>query len=261
MRAFDSKKETYLKLLLYGLPGSLKTRTSATAAWDERSSPSLMLEAGGNPISLSDYEKRPDIIHMETLEDFNLPYNWLAAGQNPDDPFCKKFGLQPPYKSLIIDSITETQRMSFNTVTGSTNVGPGSFSQRVQRQHFGQVLSQMINLAKLFYALPMHVILTSLEKANKDEITGSITYAPLLWGQSDTEVGGYAYAVGRMCHRAALPAKTIKIVEDASEGEITAVALFKPSGKYVAKDQYGKFGDYMVDPSIPKMLDLIYGGS
>ena len=46
-------------------------------------------------------------------------------------------------------------------------------------------------------------------------------------------------------------------MDEVTDAEIVSVALFKPTGKYVAKDQYFRLGDYMVNPSIPKMLDLI----
>jgi hypothetical protein len=134
----------------------------------------------------------------------------------------------------------------------------------VERQHFGAVLAQMVNFARLFFGLPMHVIVTSLEKEERDEATGSVTYAPLLWGQSDTEVGGYAYVVARLVHRAALTPSILRVVEDPAQvkqGEkLTSVALFQPSGKYVAKDQYGCLGALMTDPSITKMMNLIAGG-
>lgn len=258
----------YLKILFYGQPGSTKTRTSATAAADPRTSPCLMLEAAGNPHSIRDYDQKPDVITMESLTDYNEPYNWLAAGQRKDHPFVQKFQLNPPYKSLIVDGLTEIQRMSFNLQTGSTKIGPGSFPGKVQIQHFGTVLAQMINFTKLYFSLPMHVIITSLERQDKDDLTGSIKYCPYLWGQSKTEVGGYAYIVARLTHVAILTnenKKFLKAIENTTDGNVTSVALFKPTGKYDAKDQYGmrdesgNLIDFMVNPSITKMLDAIYG--
>ncbi len=103
--------------------------------------------------------------------------------------------------------------------------------------------------------------MTAQEKNEKDDVTGIVRSAPLLWGQSDTEVPGYAYLVSRLVHRAAASGAIMKVVEDAAGPEaknITSVALFLPSGKYVAKDQYGSLGPFMTDPTITKMLDLIW---
>lgn len=254
------EKDEYLKILLYGQPGSTKTRTACTAALDPRMSPVLMLEQGGNPLSIREYEKLPDIIHIEKLEEYNPFYEWLAAGQPPDAPIVKLFDLKPPYKTVIIDSITEVQRYSFNIVTGNTKAGPGTIPASTEIQHFNKVLGQMVTFARLFFGLPnMHVILTSLEREDRDEATGVIMYKPLLWGQSGGEVAGYAYLVGRLVHRARLAGKELRLVEDAISEKTISVALFQPTGKYVAKDQYGCMGAYMADPSMTKLLNLLVG--
>lgn len=247
----------YLKILLYGQAGSTKTRTAGTAALDDRLAPVLMLEQGGNPLSLRKYPKRPDIIHIDKLEEYNPFYAWLSSGQPKDDPVVKLFDLHPPYRTLVIDSITEVQRYSFGTVTGNVRAGPGTIPAQVERQHFNKVLGQMTTFARLFFELPMHVILTSLEREDKDETTGLISYKPLIWGQSAGEVAGYAYLVARLVHRAKLQGKDLRLVEDGITDETVSVALFTPTGKYVAKDQYGCMGPYMADPTIPKMLDLL----
>lgn len=258
----------YLKLLLYGQPGSTKTRTSATAAWDERTAPALMLEQAGNPQSIREYELQPDIIHIDTLKEYNPFYEWLSSGQDPKSPIVAKFDLRPPYKTLIIDGITEVQRYSFKTVMGQTATPPGDIPKTAERQHFNAVLGQMINYASSFFALNMHVIVTSLEREDKDESTGVISYKPLLWGQAAGEVGGYALAVARLVHRAKLDSRTeieikeaarLGIVEDAIGANTVSVALFRPSGKYAAKNQYGGGMHYMVDPTIPKIMDAVYG--
>ncbi len=258
----------YLKLLLYGQPGSTKTRTSATAAMDPRTAPCLMLEQAGNPISIRHYEKKPDIVHIDKLDEYNPFYEWLRAGQPADAKIVAQFELNPPYKCLIIDGITEVQRYSFRQVVGTTQAGPGTIPATAEIQHFNKVLAQMITFANLFFGLSMHVIMTSLEREDRDESTGTIMYKPLLWGQSSGEVGGYALAVARLVHRARLDHRTeqevnqaskLGIIEDAIQGTTVSVALFRPSGKYVAKDQYGSIGPYMADPSIPKLMDNIYG--
>lgn len=248
----------YLRLLVYGMPGSFKTRTVATAAADPRSAPSLMLDSSGNPVSIRNYEHKPDIIQMSTLKDFNDPYNWIADGQKESHPFCREHQLKPPYKSLIIDQITEVQRMSFNAQTGADKLGPGDFPSRIGRQEFGNTLQQMTFFARVYFSLPLHVILVAQERVERNEVTGEVSYSPLIWGQSNTEVASYAEAVGRMIHRAKLRPDQVQVMDEVEE-KTESVMIFKPSPRYVAKDQYGALGAYMVDPSIPKILDLIYG--
>jgi hypothetical protein len=263
----DDLRTPYLKLMLYGQPGSTKTRTSGTAALDERSAPCLMLSSAGNPESIKDYDPLPDIIVMEELKDYNLWYEWLSMGQPADKKIVEEFDLHPPYKSLVIDGMTEIQRFSFDVVIGNKDkVGPGDIPAAAQIQHFGRVLGQMVTFTRLFFALPMHVIITSLERVDNDQNTGGFEYKPLLWGQSAGEVPGYALAVARLVHRARIDYKMTKAITEASASGIledtltqdtTAVALFKPSGKYVAKDQYGSIGAFMLDPTVAKILDRI----
>lgn len=256
----DPFESPYLRLLLYGIPGSLKTRTAGTACLDERTSPVLWLDAAGNPVSIRDYPEHPDIIMVEELKDLNDPYNWIREGQPANHPFVKRFNLRPPYKCLVVDQITDVQRLSYNLVTGNTTTGPGDIPKAHQIQHFMGILNQMVNFAKSYYSLPLHVIMTAQEKTETDTTTGLTRNAPLLWGQADTEVPGYANVVARMVHRAVTKTALLKVIEDATlEKVIDGVALFLPSGKYVAKDQFGRLGSYIVDPTVTKMLDLIYG--
>jgi hypothetical protein len=256
----------YLKLMLYGQPGSGKTRTSGSAALDERSAPCLMLSSAGNPESIRNYDPLPDIIVMRELTDYNVWYEWLSMGQPADKKIVEQFDLHPPYKTLVVDGMTEVQRFSFDVVIGNKDVGPGDIPAPAQIQHFGRVLGQMVTFTRLFLALPMHVIVTSLERADKDDNTGGWEYKPLLWGQSAGEVPGYALAVARLVHRARIDYKMTKaiteahtsgILEDVLTQDTTTVALFKPSGKYVAKDQYGSIGAFMLDPTVAKILDRI----
>lgn len=256
-KRIDLTLDPYLRLLLYGQPGSTKTRTSGTAALDERTSPALLLNAAGNPIAIRDYESVPDIINLDELSDVNAPYDWIRRGQPENHGFCEKFDLTPPYKCVIVDQLTDLQRMSFAQVTGSKGLGPGEYPTRVTQQHFGLVLGQMVNFARLYYSLPIHIIMTALEKKTENKMTGAVTYSPLLWGQSDTEVPGYAYVVARLVHRSRVSKNALKIVEDVDDNT-TSVAFYMPSGTYLAKDQYGSLGRWMADPSVTKILDLIY---
>jgi hypothetical protein len=257
----DPRDTPYLRALFYGIPGSTKTRTAGTACLDPRSAPVLWLDAAGNPISIRTFEPAPHIIKIEELKDLNDPYTWIKMGQPKDHPFCKQFNLTPPYKTLVVDQLSDVQRISYELVTGNQGGGPGDIPKPHELRHFLAILGQMVKFVKLYFDLPIHVIMTALEKSERDDITGMTRSAPLLWGQSDTEVPGYAYLVARLVHRAAASPAVLKVVEDSAGGDagkITSVALFLPSGKYVAKDQYGALGPYMSDPTITKMLDLIW---
>jgi hypothetical protein len=258
MKRIKSENEPYIKMLLYGQPGSTKTRTAGSAALDERTSPTLMLDIGGNPISIRDYKQQPDLLRLENLADLNPVYDFLSRGQSPDHAIVKRFDLRPPYKTIIVDGVTDLQRYSFGMVTGNSKVGPGDIPAQTQIQHYGSVLAQMTTFARLFFALPMHVLITALEREDRDDGSGQIMYRPLLLGQSAAEVSAYAYVVARMVHRGRLEARTLREMGDTISANSVAVALFSPGGKYYAKDQTGRLGNYMVDPTMTAILDKVF---
>lgn len=253
----DIGMEPYLRILLYGKPGSTKTRTAATAALDERTAPVLLLNAAGNPIAIRDYDPLPHVVEIEELSDVNAPYDWIRLGQPESHKFCKAYDLEPPYKTLIVDQLTDVQRLSLAQVTGNKGLSPGEHPSGTTQRQFGSVLGQMVNFAKLYYSLPIHVIMTCLEKTTKNDATGAIFYSPLLWGQSDTEVPGYAYVVSRLMHRSVLPNKALRIIEGVDDSTVS-VAFFTPGGTFYAKDQYGALDDWMAAPSLTKMVDKIF---
>jgi len=255
----NPRSNPYTRTLFYGRPGSTKTRTACTAALDSRTSPCLLLNAGGNPLSIRDYDPQPTIIEMEQLEDLNAPYDWLRKGQPVSHPFVKQFDLTPPYKSVIIDQITQVQRMMFAKTMGyddTARYGPGTLVPKREWEHYNKVLYSMINMASLYVSLPIHVILVAQE-SNKPIEEGVVGVA--LEGQGAIEVPSYVYVIGRLVHRGRMKTGLVTRMEEASGVEVVSVCFFASAGGYDAKDQYGALGDYMINPTLTQMLDLIYG--
>lgn len=253
-----TKKEEGLKMLIYGQPGCGKTWLAGSAAEDERFGRVLMLEAFGNPISLRKKEKVPDILSIESLEDFNDPYEWLADGQPEDDAYAKAMGLTPPYGTLIVDGTTEIQRFIMRRITGNEQVGPGDLTAAMTRQGFGQLLGTMMNWAIHYLELTklgINVILTGLE-ANKQDDTMLVRNSPLFWGQSGNELCGYAYLVMRLS--VALRVDPELKADDAIFDEDTYnVGQIRETKRTYAKDQYGCDITHVINPTMAKVADLV----
>jgi hypothetical protein len=162
---------------------------------------------------------------------------------------------------VIVDGITDLQRISFGLVTGNRTKGPGDVPTSIERQHYGQVLAQMTNFARLFFVnLPMHVIITALEKEDVEAATGVTRHRPLLLGQSASEVGAYAYVVARLTHASKFEKRDLRDTTNSGENptaDTTSVAFFKPSSRIVAKDQIGIGVPFMFDPTMTKIMDHI----
>ena len=247
-----------IRMMLYGMPGATKTRTAATATFDERSAPVLILNASANPISIRDYLPFPNIIDVWELKDLNDPYDWIIRGQPKDDPLVAQFDLTPPYRTLIVDQITELQRMYFDKVMAINSLKPADIPMKRTYNHFGRVLQGMMHLSRLYLdqSIPMHIIFVAQEReANTDE--GRLV-GPMLEGASQVEVPSYCNIVSRVQHYSQAD-KTIQRVLEKNHPEASSIAFFAPTGKFQAKDQFGRLPSYMIDPTFTKMLDLIYG--
>jgi len=256
-----------LKLLPYGLPGSGKTWFAASAVHCKETSPTLMLTAAGNPQSLMRWDKRPDTFVITELEDLNPFYAFFAEGQPKQAGMVERLGLTPPYRCLIIDGMTELQRFTLSQVGGYNRLGPGTRGAALQIQQFNPVLEHTIRMAALFFGLadpgaklPVHVILTSLEWHKLNIKTQQTTVLPLIWGSANTEIAGYSLACGQIRPASAIPKRIRKTIPDATDQ--TPVIFWRPQpGIPLNKDQYGGvLGDYMADPTIQKIVDLVYGG-
>jgi len=243
-----------LKMLVYGQPGAGKTTFVATAMDDERLAPALILDAFGNPTVLRKREVKPDIVTIERMEDFNSPYEWLTEGQDPKHPFAVKYKLNPPYKTLIVDGLTEVQRFVIRTISGVNYTPPGNLTPALTRQGFGQVLGTMLNWAVSYLTIDMNIIITSLEAEKSEGGAGSLVRrSPLIWGQSGGEVAGYALLVPRLSPRLATPPAIRAELQDDSYN----VAFFMETQQHYAKDQYGLGIEWMEAPTLPKIMDLI----
>lgn len=246
-----------LKMLVYGEPGVGKTRFVSTAAADERLGPCLMLEAKGNPISIRTYAKKPDIVTIREMADFNDPYEWLRDGQDPSHPWCVEHQLHPPYKMVIVDSLTEVQRAVMRVVTGSAKwQHPGDLAPSLERRGFGQLLGTMLNWANFYLELPMHVVLTCHERivGGDGEVKQVV---PLLWGQSGNELAGFCFMVMRLLGGLNTPAWMRTWQYDPVTDNTQNVGLFRETLQYYAKDQYGIKVDHLTDPTMSKVADLI----
>lgn len=250
----------FYKGLHYGLPGSTKTRTSCTAALDDRMAPALYINSGGNPLAIRDYEQKPDMIELEKIEDLNWIYKWLKDGQ-PDHPMAKELGLdRMPYKTLIFDGVSHFQQTIYHRLNNST---VGSMPEKPTFNEHGAVLRVLTMFAHSFFQLPMHVIVTALEYEEKIDETGkNIRVRPMIAGQSAQILPSYAYVIARIMHASRIQGEEPKLYAQLAKDipRITSVAIFKPDAFREAKDQYNALGAFMIDPTMTKIMDLIEGG-
>lgn len=258
MKRINISQSKYIKTMPYGYPGSGKTHLCGTFALDERTAPVLHIDCGGNPETLGKFEAVGDVLRIDKFAELNAVIDWFQKGQPAQHPLAVQMEIQPGYKTLIFDGISDLQRYSFDAVMATEGNAPASISRAAEWSDYRGVLSQMTKVAKAIYALEMHIVITAWERAEVDADTGAIRYRPFLQGQSIDTVPGYALSIGRMINPARADGAIAKLLKDNPTAK--SIIIFQPTKSYDAKDQNGFNVNAMLDPTATKLLDLIEKG-
>lgn len=265
----------HLRLLVYGDSGSGKTHFIGSAMECPETCPVLVLSAMGQPISLRHLDPPPLVVEIEGMKDFNQPYSWFRAGQI-DHPrtaggmfetmaksYLQQYGFER-FKTIAVDSITHTQRISLEAIVGSQGTAPGDMPIQAQIQHWGGTLRQIVNLTNLYFKLPVHVIMSALTKWTTVENMGLTMFGPFLWGQSSLEVPSYAEIVGRMISIESMSAGKVNILSKALPDEFAGAfnALLLRGGRnFIAKWQgLANPPELILGPTVGKMLERLNEG-
>lgn len=281
MKVEKLDKNPLLRALIYGDSGSGKTYMMGTAMNHEDTSPLLVLNARGQPITLRHFDPKPCVLTVETMEDFNNVYSWFRNGQpteagstnrslveQPEIKYCIRYldrlGAEK-FQTLGIDSITHVQRISRDLIAGEEDDRQiGDIPSTTDIRQWGQILGQLTRVADEFYKLPVHVVITALTRHSDVPTLGITMYYPFLWGQSSLEVPSHAEIVGRLMPIASLQVRKAAALKAAYEelweegNEPFNVILTKGGRNFVAKWQ-GPLDPpgVIVSPTIGKLVEVI----
>ena len=252
----------YLRLLVYGEPGSGKTWLGASAALDESTAPVLYIEyksqiasLRSNPEYVAAMEDgRLVILSLDEYEELNFVYTYLFqhAGCAPESTVPTE-GIGPlfpngPPKTLVVDSLTELQRTEVMRRAGNT---PNKFLTDVEPpriQHWLTLLNQFTLLANKFYALPMHVVFVGLE---------DVDYAPRIVGQAP-RVTGYRLALqGSAQRQFPAYALTVMRLERAPRNSQAYCVGETQAIRAKTKEQTGVIPAKVVGPTIPMLAKML----
>ena len=174
LNAGEARQETAIKGLIYGQSGAGKSYLAATAP-----KPLILLTEMNGQMSISHSNPNADIIHIpnikmlvDVLQDIEInPKKW------------KK------YKTIVIDSITEMQRLIKDSI-----VGP---SGDMQIQHWSKLTKNFRNLIRKIRNLDKNVICIGLLETEIDESTGQRFVRPAFEGKkTGPEIAQYFNFVG-----------------------------------------------------------------
>ena len=155
-------------------------------------------------------------------------FQWLASGKHP-------------FRSASIDSLTEVQKRVIDEIVGSN---------AMQIQDWGTLLRKVEVLVRSFRDAaawegnPLKVV--TLVCTTKDKGKEQVLMRPGLQGELGLSI---PYATDVVAY--------LTLSQEADG--VHRKAIFQPIGGVVAKDRTNRLGVDMLDPSIPRMLDAVFG--
>lgn len=145
-------QEVDIKVILYGLSGSGKTRQIKTL------DKPLILSAEAGLLSIAGFDA--DFIKIETLDDLRQSYEFLKTDTK--------------YKTVVLDSVSEIAEV---VLTAEKKLA------KDPRQAYGALADSMSNLIRAFRDLPgKDVVFIAKAEKEKDQ-DGKLLYSPSMPGQ------------------------------------------------------------------------------
>lgn len=240
------EKFKYLNILFHGDGGMGKTTICTTACLDARTSPVFVCDfEGGAPLRFAKMPKGTyHLERIESVEDLNRVFEYLSTPGHP-------------YKSVILDSLTEIQKLGLSEFVNTVGSVKLTFKQAAvnikpaEIQHWGKSALQMGQIVRFFRDLPIHVFFTTLSQTVRDEVSGRISYTVALPGKQADEIPGIPDIVGYVYAAKGGPGQ-----------KVHRVIRFQPDNKIVAKDRTDALPEEMIfekgEPIIPEILDMIW---
>lgn len=252
-----------LRMLVYGDPGTGKTWFCASACLSAVTSPMLYIDYRGQTASLRGnpqyvtamQDGRLVIVRLKKYEELNHIYTWLARGRGSVQALDHLFPKEMP-RTVAVDSITEIQR---DEVELLAELEPGSLLDiegRPRIQDWGVLLQQFTKFARLYYALPYHMIFAGLE---------AVDYLPRAKGEGIGDarrVAKYRLALQGAAQRE-MPAYALlqmRLDQAPANSPHYSVGTTR-SARAASKDQTGvNLPATIAGPTIPMLVDLLQKG-
>ena len=167
------------------------------------------------------------VVEMRDYSTMDQVYQWLASGKHP-------------FKSVVLDSISEIQQRAVDAIAGS---------DQMKTQDWGELLRKMSKLVRNFRDLTTHptnpisaVVVVAMTKENNGK------QAPWLQGSLGTTIPYYFDIISYM------------FAQKTDEGAIVRRLLIDSHPEYEAGDRTGlcHVTPILDNPNVTEMIDAIY---
>jgi len=191
---------------------------------------------GSEPI-----EGKIDVVTLTAWKQFDVIYQALRDGKTP-------------YKTIIIDSLSDAGTLNMYGQSGAVAASEKSFTsvRGFQIQEYGKVGIDLDILVRQLRAIEgLNIICTAGEVLSDNPINGASKIAPDFPGKKIT------VSLPRLFSMVGY----LRLHED-TEGVIRRVCSFKTADAYEAKvrDEFGHFPEHMLEPTIGKIYTLLNKG-
>jgi phage nucleotide-binding protein len=204
----------YLKALFYGSPGVGKTVLAASAEDVPDLQPMLFCDAEAGTLSIR--SRKFDVLRVDTYEKLRAVVAHLRG--NPRG-----------YRTVVFDSLSEIQRLMLKHIVKEAAKDDADHDKDLpELRDYLRLADRMRTLMRILRDLPIHIIITALDRESKDEREGTITVGPGLLNSVSNEVCAFQDLVGYLT-----------VVSNKETGDVVRKLLVQPTGKYAAKDRSG----------------------
>jgi hypothetical protein len=208
--------------------------------------PILWLESEGGTSSIGD-KSDIDVARVAGLETYREALSFLMA--NPTQ-----------YKTVVIDSFTETAALILKQIMKEAvkaEAGRDEFSPLFAE--WGRLTGVMREIARGYRDLPMHTVITALQREDTDALTGRVKVRPRMSPTLADELPGFMDVVGYLYAKGEIvDAKAVAKGEE--QPAIERVMLLRPTIKHVAKLRAPKGSnppDYLIDSDFSDVAALL----
>lgn len=174
-------KETkhFINMLIYGESGVGKTSLAGSADAVPEMRKVLFIDIEGGTLSLQSRYPDVEVVRITTWDDMQKVYDELYLGGHG-------------YNTVIIDSLTECQKMSMDRIMKKVVSDHEERDADVPGiREWNINIEQLRKFVRAFRDLPINTIFTALVKSDKNQRTGAIKRKPSLSGKVADEVAGF----------------------------------------------------------------------
>jgi hypothetical protein len=224
----------HLNLMVYGDSGVGKTLLAGTAAFVPELSPVLFVDVEGGTLTLNQFDSTVDIdvIRVDKWVNLQKVYDDLYNGKHP-------------YKTVVIDSLTEMQKLAMNDLLGAgSKIDPASSMPEYKDWNINT--EQMRRLVRAFRDLPINTFFSCLAMDQQDPRRESVFIKkPALTKKLANEIPAFFDIVFYM------------YVKEMREGPNKRLMQTDKSDRVVAKCRVQGVPTILEDPTMELLYDLL----